>query len=144
MNAISSFIPDDPTFPPEKLLPYKLVDPDGAPLPPELLELETACADQLALDLALSSNVYSLRPFPPIPSEPNPQQPRDDEAAARLSEATQNMSINPVEPTPFKFGYLRPVKRRRRKDYTGTEMEGDEFDEEPFEVPAGVQRLLSE
>ena len=105
-------------------------------LNPEARRRETEDLEQLNLDLALASTVFSGVPFKKAQSD------EDEETGALLSRVTQKMSISLSEPGPISFGYLQPIQ----KDYYNFDKQQSITHKEDKEltVPLGVRLLLSE
>jgi hypothetical protein len=99
----------------------------GDDVPEYVRELERAACQQLALDLALSSDIFSERKF---------SKPR--EVDHTLETMTEALSLGGELP-PIEFGYLRPLALRPRSH---------EIDDAPAmqqpEIPSGVRLLLKE
>ncbi|KZT26395.1 hypothetical protein NEOLEDRAFT_1132445 [Neolentinus lepideus HHB14362 ss-1] len=97
--------------------------------------LEAEAREQLTLDLALSSDIFSVNPF---------QKPRvEDDALEDMSRATESMSISVSEPPPVRFGYLRPVMKSKMAYYSREEQpKGPAI--QGVELPIGARLLLQE
>jgi hypothetical protein len=109
--------------------PTKLVDslrhyePTFVNPPPESLERTSQAREQLALDLALSTNIFSTRAIS-NPSIPNSEP---------LESMTEALSLSD-EPPSIQFGYLQPIPKRANEE---AEHKGPTY-------PAGVRLLLKD
>ncbi|VDC06568.1 unnamed protein product [Peniophora sp. CBMAI 1063] len=154
---LQRYVPDAPgdgTLP--NLSKYNLKEDDhrsGASL-----RRERTAAQQLALDLALSSHVYAPHAFTSTAEEKAPPAPLEDDIDA-MSRAAGAMKLADDDPAskvpPVRFGFLRPSFKpdsSRKKRRTGSkarknaEEGGEEGEEEEkdHEIPLGVRLLLSE
>ena len=96
------------------------------------VQRETEAREQLVLDLALSNDVYSARPFAQLRS-------------FTASEATRNSIAHPMEisyseePPEVKFGFFRPIRK------SGADHYADQNQDNPsVSSPLGVRLLLAE
>ncbi|KIJ69031.1 hypothetical protein HYDPIDRAFT_184954 [Hydnomerulius pinastri MD-312] len=97
---------------------------------------ETEARDQLVLDLALSSNVYSAQPF---------TKPHSSTAEVATFDTTSQPAkdIYPSdEPPEVKFGYLRPVHKIGGDHYSGKDKGVDQ--DTAVSSSLGVRLLLAE
>ena len=76
------------------------------------LKLENDACEQLALDLGMSSHVYTSKPFSKPDPTPLEQAQAFEDAVADISLATGALSINASGPPPVHFGFLTPVTDR--------------------------------
>ncbi|TFK55080.1 hypothetical protein OE88DRAFT_1732355 [Heliocybe sulcata] len=130
---------EDAAKDPEELLEalrcYDLESTPDRPGPSYRLEAEAR--EQLTLDLALASDVFSLNPFR-IPHTEDV-----DDALETMSRATESMSISVPEPPPVQFGYLRPVMKSKM-DYYSKEEQPKGPDTQEVELPLGARLLMQE
>ncbi|KAK0463972.1 uncharacterized protein EV420DRAFT_1476592 [Desarmillaria tabescens] len=110
----------------ENLQKYNLADSPDRTV--QSLRRESKAREQLALDLALSQDVFSVQP-PKAPAS------RPDD----LESMTEALSIG-NKPPPVDFRYLRPVSRRTADEAR----EGGEDDDPEMSYPLGVRLLLKE
>ncbi|KDQ61038.1 hypothetical protein JAAARDRAFT_204806 [Jaapia argillacea MUCL 33604] len=110
---------------------YKLAA-DGR-RPPASLRRETDAQEQLTVDLSLSTDVFSSRPFV------TPSPPSDDDVET-MSRAAEAMSLVDGEPPPIQFGYLRPVHKAKAGHYARE----NEIGITDAGMPQGVRLLLKE
>ena len=96
---------------------------------------ETEAREQLVVDLGLSRDVYSARPFAKLHSSAG-------------SEGTLNPIVCPrvisysEEPPEVKFGYFRPVRKAGADHYAEKEQDGQQ--DPGISSPIGVRLLLAE
>lgn len=96
---------------------------------------ETEARKQLVLDLTLSKDVYSPRPFGQLHS-------------FAASEGTPNTIAHPMEmsygevPPEVKFGYFRPIRKVGVDHYADKEQDGGQ--DPGISSPLGVRLLLAE
>lgn len=109
----------------EHLQEFNLV---GEHVSRKVRELEQAACQQLTLDLIMSSDIFSETTF----SQPN-------EVDNSLETMTKALSLRGDSLPEVKFGYLRPLSKRR--SYYDVEAGRDE--PQP-EIPMGVRCLLKE
>ena len=111
------------------------------------LKLENDACEQLALDLATSSHVYTSKTFSRPDSVPPGKAQSFEEVVADMSLATGALSINASDPPPVHFGFLTPVAAQAVNygsgdigpEEGGTTQTGDaDF------LPLGVRLLLEE
>lgn len=132
--SLEHFVPDMSNSAQElhdRLKRYDLLTDDYRPGPS--IRSETEAREQLALDLALASDVYAPHPI----KQGEPSHHLDDDAFETMSRATEAMSIGLPEPPAVQFSFLRPVLQDHydaTKDIEGKQME----------CPLGVRLLLSE
>ncbi|KAI0078199.1 hypothetical protein K474DRAFT_1674351 [Panus rudis PR-1116 ss-1] len=127
----------------EHLSRYDLAYDDN--MPAAALRRETEAREQLALDLALSSDVFLGR-------EVQPGNNGSEDLFESMSRATEAMSIGVAEPPDVKFTFLQPTPKRtlyRKDDSNEEETVGetsteDDATAERFRCPLGVRLLLSE
>ncbi|KAG6868232.1 hypothetical protein C0993_005932 [Termitomyces sp. T159_Od127] len=120
LQRLDSTFPDNAQTGAEAFKRYDLaVNPERSA---ESLRYEKAAREQLALDLALSADVFSLHPF----SRPSTEGPA-------LEDLTQTLSLA-NEPPAVDFGHLRPNATSR---YRSEETDGSE-------APLGVRSLLKD
>ncbi|PSR83106.1 hypothetical protein PHLCEN_2v5910 [Hermanssonia centrifuga] len=126
-------ISDSPGETIQNLRRYDLQSDDYRPGASISKEIEAR--EHLALDLALSKDVYSphaiqlIDPYATL-----------DEAFETMSRATEAMSIGIPEPPPVQFGFLRPVSGGGA-DHYGKVKDGGE---DGTNCPLGVRLLLKE
>ncbi|KLO11894.1 hypothetical protein SCHPADRAFT_941714 [Schizopora paradoxa] len=115
---------------------------------PEADQRESESGQQLALDLALSTDVMRSASFKS--THPN-KSDESLEIADTLSIATGKLSLNnrTDEPPHVAFGSCRPSERDTKAYYKETHVYGDEDNEmedieKPVEMPLGVRLLLNE
>ncbi|TDL24836.1 hypothetical protein BD410DRAFT_837750 [Rickenella mellea] len=149
-NRITPDLPASIPSDPQELLPYTL-DSGTSPRPHLALQRESEALDELALDLALSADIYSASPFIKSKQQVADAAAGDDpfEASTMLSQAAEGLSLRTTEPPPVDFGYFQPVRkdakggRKRYKDHDEVEAPSD-AEEEAVDMPMGVRLLLSE
>lgn len=73
------------------------------------LKLENDACEQLALDLGMSSHVYTSKSFSKPDHAPLEQAQTFEDMVADMSLATGALSINVSGPPPVHFGFLTPV-----------------------------------
>jgi hypothetical protein len=95
------------------------------------LRRESEAREQLAVDLALSTDVYSAQSFTKTVAEVT-----EDERFETMSRATEAMTLSEMEPPSVHFGYLSPipVMTHSSPDIGSTSLA----------LPPGVRLLLSE
>ncbi|KAI0046101.1 hypothetical protein FA95DRAFT_1560454 [Auriscalpium vulgare] len=145
---VEQFVPDvssDMETMEKRLKKYDLAEDDARP--GLSLRREADAREQLALDLALSLDVYSPQPFVTRPPASNPLH-FDDTAVETMSRAAEAMSIDegarPVLAPAVQFGFLNPMpiidhyaREEDRKGDGAPRGAGED-------MPAGVRLLLSE
>ncbi|KAI1794593.1 hypothetical protein LXA43DRAFT_995724 [Ganoderma leucocontextum] len=104
---------------------------------------ETEASSQLALDLSLAADVFSMT----RPRGETPTTLEDDMLSISLS--AQAMTLGDLEPPPVQFGFLRPVRKVVQsngiKDPDGETGSGDENEgTSKLNTPRGVRLLLQE
>ncbi|KAF9246160.1 hypothetical protein BU15DRAFT_84962 [Melanogaster broomeanus] len=101
--------------------------------PGPFLRRQVEAREQLVLDLALSSNVYSAQPF---------VKPGSSTAGGTaISQSTKERSFSD-DPPEVGFGYLRPVRKIGVDHYTKKDKELDQ--DTAVSSPLGVRLLLTE
>lgn len=112
---------------------------------------ETMAREQLALDLALSMDVYSFTniksTLPRQGQGTSRASELEQEASALLTKATEQLSLSQKEPPPVSFSYLRPVNKDGKSHYkerTPVPEPLTEEEDQDVEMPLGVRLLLSE
>ena len=120
------------------LEPYKVIR--HAELP-DADRREENFREEVALDLALSEDIYSAILFKPPPSNSstsNELDAEEQEPAASLTLATEKLSLTQNEPPRVHFGYHRPSFKDKQDYYKDVETE------RAAGLPPGVSLLLSE
>ncbi|KIJ16780.1 hypothetical protein PAXINDRAFT_98585 [Paxillus involutus ATCC 200175] len=117
----------------ESLKELNLVSDTERPGPS--LRREEEAREQLVLDLALSSNVYSAQPFVQRGAS------TANAAASDISKPGNEMSFRD-EPPEVEFGYLRPVLKIGADHYANKDTELDQ--DTAVSSPLGVRLLLAE
>ncbi|KAI5121668.1 hypothetical protein M0805_002744 [Coniferiporia weirii] len=148
LSRISPRVFKSEPVPPEKLDPYHVSREEDSP---EADRRESEAREQLALDLALSMDVYSATPF--RSSKPREASPSTElQESALLTRAAEQLSLSQKEPPPVTFSYHRPVVNDGWKHYKNSgaapraheaEPQAEDEDKE-VEIPLGVRLLLSE
>ncbi|KAK7693787.1 hypothetical protein QCA50_003359 [Cerrena zonata] len=117
------------------LLQYDLIVDDNRPA--ASYRRETEAKDQLALDLSLSSNVFSSRAIKSTTTD----SVEDD--IDTMSTAAGSMSLDANEPPQVKFGFLDPIPvEDAEKNYD--KVESSSGKNRVLSQPLGVRLLLSE
>ena len=132
-STLSQFVPDishDTQEMYNSLKRYDLITDDYRPGPS--LRTETEAREQLTLDLALASDIYTAHAIKQ--QEYNAQL---DDAFETMSRATEAMSIGVPEPAAVHFGFLRPDIQDHYS------REGSQ-ETQHLQLPLGVRLLLSE
>lgn len=93
------------------------------------LRRESEAREQLAVDLALSTDVFSAQPF----AKSKANLTEDD----RLSRAAEALSFSETGPPPVQFGYLNPIAHTTMAD-------NDDASTTGLELQTGVRLLLAE
>lgn len=94
---------------------------------------ESEAREQLVLDFALSTDVYSAEPFTKASLE------TDLDNLETMSRATEALSLQDAPPAVH-FGYLRPMVKPKAGDSNADEVSGPDG----FAMPLGVRLLLQE
>jgi len=97
------------------------------------LRRESEAREQLALDLALSTDVYSAQPFKAETEMP------DDDKFETMSRATEAMTLSETVLPSVHFGYLNPVLAMDKPSLSGTANATT-----GLALPPGVRLLLAE
>ncbi|KIK98708.1 hypothetical protein PAXRUDRAFT_823553 [Paxillus rubicundulus Ve08.2h10] len=118
----------------ESLKELDLVSDTERPSPS--LRREAEAREQLVLDLALSSNVYSAHPFGRLSAST-----ASAAALDTIPKPASEMSFGD-EPPEVEFGYLRPVLKVGADHYANRETELDQ--DTAVSSPVGVRLLLAE
>jgi len=107
----------------------------------ESLKLENDACEQLALDLGMSSHVYTSKSFSKPDPVPLEQARTFEDVVADMSLATGALSINASGPPPVHFGFLTPITAGRSPSVgpAHTPQTGD-----PELIPLGVRLLVDE
>lgn len=113
----------------------------------ESLKLENDACEQLALDLGMSSHVYTSKSFSMPGAEPTEQAQTFEDVVADMSLATGALSINASGPPPVHFGFLTPITAELG-DHSPTNI-GPEKPRTPQTgeaelIPLGVRLLVDE
>lgn len=111
------------------------------------LKLENDACEQLALDLGMSSHVYTSKTFSkevyPLPG----QVQTFEDVVTDMSLATGALSINVPDPPPVHFGFLTPISARPvdhdPKNVAPEKPDTPQTEEEDL-VPLGARLLLDE
>ena len=123
----------------ENLARYDLADDPRRPT--DSYRRETDARSQLALDLSLSADVFSMnRPHADVLTTLE-----DDMLSISLS--TQAMTLGDMEPPPVHFGFLRPIRKtvQSKKDSDcETETGGENAGTSKLTISRGVRLLLQE
>ncbi|EPQ58301.1 hypothetical protein GLOTRDRAFT_137042 [Gloeophyllum trabeum ATCC 11539] len=128
---------DHPEETVEQLRRYDLASPPERAGPSYRLEAEAR--ERLTLDLALSSDVFSVNSFR------KPSASDLDDAFETMSRATENMSLSVSEPPPVHFGYLRPAMKDAKNHYPMVDgKEQPPMRGASMEMPLGARLLLQE
>jgi hypothetical protein len=98
------------------------------------LRRESEAREQLAVDLALSTDVFSALPFAKSKADL-----AEDDGLETMSRATEAMTLTETGPPPVQFGYLNPIAHTAR-DTT----DDDDASSTDLELPPGVRLLLAE
>lgn len=134
---ISHFAPDmtnDPAGLASTLGKYDLTTEEDRPA--ESFRREAEAREQLALDLTLSSSVFS-------PGFSQRGDDRDDILEA-MSCATSALSLDGSEPPPVTFGFLNPSKMEPASHYDSIANPRSTTDFDSSTCPLGVRLLLDE
>jgi hypothetical protein len=99
------------------------------------LRRESEAREQLAVDLALSTDVFSALPF----AKSKTDLPEDD-GFETMSRATEAMTLSETGPPPVQFGYLNPIVHTSQ----GTTDDDDASSSADLKLSPGVRLLLSE
>lgn len=99
---------------------------------------ENEAREQLTVDLALSSDIYSSKPFSPASKSSSPSRDLDD-ALETMSRATEAMSLSDSDLPPVRFGFLAPVPEAPE-----TQTQTPEGQSQKVVMPLGVRLLLKE
>ena len=110
------------------------------------LKLENDACEQLALDLGMSSHVYTSKPFSKPDPTPLEQAQTFEDEVADISLATGALSINVSGPPPVHFGFLTPVAAGPvdRSPSVGPEKSPTPQPGEADLIPLGVRLLVDE
>lgn len=110
------------------------------------LKLENDACEQLALDLGMSSHVYTSRTFSKLDPAPSEQTQTFEDEVADMSLATGALSINVSGPPPVHFGFLTPVtpEPADRSPSVGLEKHWTPQTGEAELVPLGARLLMDE
>lgn len=100
---------------------------------------ETEAREQVTLDIALSTDIYSPHSIKLTDSVQYPGS-QEDEAFETMSRATEAMSIGVPEPPRLHFGFLRPEFDREREHYTDNKADTEAKNDHPL----GVRLLLKD
>ncbi|PIL24214.1 hypothetical protein GSI_13967 [Ganoderma sinense ZZ0214-1] len=123
----------------ENLARYNLADDPRRPA--DSYRMETEARSQLALDLALAADIFSMN----RPRGEAPTTLEDDMLSISLS--TQAMTLGDMEPPPVHFGFLRPIRKAVQsngaKDVDSEIGYGDKGTSK-LNTPRGVRLLLQE
>lgn len=95
------------------------------------LRRESEAREQLAVDLALSTDVFSARAFAKSKADVT-----EDDKLETMSRATEAMSFSVTGPPPVQFGYLSPIVHN-----TPSAMDDASTD---IELQPGIRLLLAE
>jgi len=95
------------------------------------LRRESESREQLAVDLALSTDVYSAQPFANAKAE---SEVTEDERFDTMSQAAEAMTLSDMTLPSIHFGYLSPAMTHNSPATESTSLA----------LPAGVRLLLSE
>jgi hypothetical protein len=131
--VLQKFIPDiadDVQSIAERLHRYDLILDDYRSGPS--LRRESEAREQLAVDLALSTDVYSTRPIAKAEAEV-----AEDETLETMSRAAEAMTLSEMGPPSVHFGYFNPVPTMTRDSPGAAESTS-------LPLPMGVRLLLSE
>jgi hypothetical protein len=112
----------------------------------ESLKFENDACEQLALDLGMSSHVYTSKHFSKLDPTPPEQAQSFEEVVADISLATGALSINASGPPPVHFGFLTPIAAGLVDRYpsVGPEKPPTPQSGEAETIPLGVQLLMGE
>lgn len=112
---------------------------------------DTIAREQLALDLALSMDVYSSTAIKSTLSQQEQGSAQatelEQEPSTLLSKATEQLTLSQKEPSPISFSYFRPVNKDGRSHYKARMPVPEpliEEEDQDVEMPLGVRLLLSE
>jgi hypothetical protein len=120
--ALKHFLPDISEHPQaifDALGKYSIVSEEEHSA--QLLRRETEARERLTVDLAMSTNIFSGKPFPTSVDA-------NVDALDTMSRATEAMTLDD-EPPPIQFGYLQPIECDA---------------EDGLDSPLGVRLLLKE
>jgi hypothetical protein len=124
----------------EDLQPY-LLDREETSEAHKSMQRETEAREQLAVELALASDIFSPVSFQDTRSSIlGERQPQEEESATSM---LAQLSLRQKEPPPVKFGYLRPTLKDPGRHYRRPDSKA-ESQEKEVEPPLGVRLLLSE
>ena len=113
----------------------------------ESLKLENDACEQLALDLGMSSHVYTSKTFSRQDPVMRGRTQTFEDAVADMSLATGALSINTSGPPPVYFGFLTPIAvgpADRDSTNVGQEKPGTPQSGDGDLVPLGVRLLMDE
>ncbi|TFY82673.1 hypothetical protein EWM64_g1345 [Hericium alpestre] len=130
LRRFSNDIADKPQDISDRLTSHNLNMDDYRPGPS--IRRETEAREQLTLDLALSTTVFSPQPF----SHSRPHEP-DGDLLDNVSRATEAMSLGAAELPELQFGFLSPTFKDHYKNQ-------DDGGPRQFATPSGVRLLLKE
>lgn len=105
--------------------------------PAQSLRRETEAREQLALDLHMSSDIYSTSRFR------KPAELDINEAVETMSRATEAMTLGEMEPSDVQFGFLHPLRKESQDHYFRDE-DGQKDAAREHLAPLGVRLLLKE
>lgn len=131
LSKLDSDIPKDPQALVDHLRQYVLASEAGTSP-----QIQSDACEQLALDLALSTDVLSIRPF---------VSPMNDnlDALETMSRATEAMSLVD-EPPPVQLGYLRPKHTTVTSSRSSAQSRTASPASQEFDCPMGVRLLMKE
>ncbi|KAI0273383.1 hypothetical protein BC834DRAFT_840342 [Gloeopeniophorella convolvens] len=136
--VLQRFMPDissDAQSTADRLHKYDLILDDYRSGPS--LRRESEAREQLAIDLALSTDVFCAHAF----TKPETKSD-DDDSFEKMSRAAEAMSLLDTEPPPVRFGFLSPTPAEDY--YKRSSIEAGAADSSDVELPAVVRLLLTE
>ena len=130
--VLQMFVPDiscDVQSMVERLHKYDLILDDCRSGPS--IRRESEAREQLAVDLALSTDVFSALPFAKLKADST----TEDDGFETMSRAAEAMTLSETGPPPVQFGHLNPIAHAAVDDDDSST---------DLELPPGVRLLLSE
>ena len=133
--VLQKFVPDisrDVQSMVERLHKYDLILDDRRSGPS--IRRESEAREQLAVDLALSTDVFSALPFAKLKADSTTEE--EDDGFETMSRAAEAMTLSETGPPPVQFGHLNPIAHASAMDEDSSSTD--------LELPPGVRLLLAE